>query len=330
MNDLQPIDDPNYDCPEYGGPIVELPPDHQFGPMYVAAQMPNPWHAFGWIKNKLWPIATGKGIRVAVLDTGYTKHAMGPEPIAARSFVNGQSWADGNSHGTHCAGTILCRRDDQGDSIGLAPDADLIVGKVLSNQGSGGSDGIAAGIRWAADQGAHVISMSLGGGGADTGTNQAIDYAWSKGCIVNAAAGNSGFNGSNTIGWPAKYENCLCCGAYQESGAIASFSSGGRELDWACPGQNVISFATDGSGYRSMSGTSMATPWGSGLLACLVELRLRQGLPLFTSAQQVRDYFDKALKDAGQPGFDVRFGRGVADGDFLLLAIINELAKAGI
>lgn len=327
--DLQPIDDLNEDCPKFGGPIVEIPPDQEpYGPMFESMQMPTAWHQFAWIKEQLWKVATGKNIKVAVLDTGYTKHEMGPEPLAARSFIQGQSWSDGNGHGTHVVGSVCCRRDAAGNSIGMAPDADLIVGKVLSNEGSGGSDGIAAGIRWAADQGAHVISMSLGGGGPDTATNQAIDYAWSLGCIVNAAAGNSGYNGSNTIGWPAKYQNCLCDGSYAENGAISNFSSGGREMDWACPGSNVISFSTNGSGYRGMSGTSMATPWGSGLLACMVELRLRQGLPVFTSAQQVRDYFAKSLKDAGAPGFDVRFGYGKADGEFLINAIIKELTAA--
>lgn len=325
--DFQPIDDPNLDCPEYGGPIVELPPDTSVGAMFESLQMPAAWHQFPWIKD-LWKVATGKGVRIAYLDTGYTQHKYGPTPVAARSFIQGESWSDGNGHGTHVVGSGSCRWDESGNSIGLAPDSGVIVGKVLSNGGSGGSSGIAAGIRWAADQGAHVISMSLGSGSPDTDTNKAIDYAWSKGCIVHAAAGNSGFNGSNTIGWPAKYENCLCCGAYNSSGGIANFSSGGREIDWACPGQDVISFNTNGAGFRSMSGTSMATPWGSGLLGCLVELRLKQGLPLFTSAQQVRDYFDKVLKDAGTPGFDHRFGMGKADGEFLVAAILKDLTGA--
>jgi len=328
MLDVQPIDDPNLDCPSYGGPVVELPPDRTVGALFESLQMPNAWHQFPWIKDKLWPIATGKGVRVAILDTGYAKHEMGPDPIAARSFVSGQSWADGNGHGTHCAGSVLCRRDASGNSIGMAPDAELIIGKVLSNEGSGASSGIAAGIRWAADQGAHVISMTLGGGAADTGTNQAIDYAWSKGCMVNAAAGNAGYNGANTIGWPGKYANCLCCGAYQSNGTIANFSSGGREIDWANPGQDVISFSTNGTAYRPMSGTSMATPLGSGALACLVEIRLRQGLPLFTSAQEVLDYFDQSLKDAGVAGFDERFGKGIPDGEFLMKAIIFALTGA--
>lgn len=328
MGDIQSISDLNLDCENYGGEIYTIPPDIEYGGQFELANIPDTWHIYDWLSEKLWPTATGKGIKIAILDTGYTKHQYGPEPIAARSFIQGQSWADGHGHGTHCAGTALGRRDASGRGIGTAPDAELIVGKVLSNQGSGGSGGIAAGIRWAADQGAHVISMSLGGGGSDSGTNQAIDYAWSKGCIVHASAGNSGYNGRNTIGWPARYEGCLCNGAYRSDGQIANFSSGGRELDWACPGQAIVSFATNGSGWRTMSGTSMSCPYGSGLLACLCELRLRQGLPMFRSAQEVRDWFTQALIDAGAPGWDERFGHGKADGSFLVSAIMDQLKWA--
>lgn len=322
------IDDTIYDGPEYGGPVIGLPPDDQVGAMLAhdALTVPGAWHRFDWIKNQLWPVATGRGVVVAVLDTGYNKHAYGPEPLAARSFISGQSVADGNGHGTHCIGSVLCRRDADGNSIGLAPDAELLAGKVLSNGGSGGSDGITAGIRWAADQGAHVISLSLGGGGSYAPTNQAIDYAWSKGCIVTAAAGNSGFSGANTIGWPAKYENCICTGAYQQNGSISNFSSGGREIDWACPGSAVVSFSTNGSGWRTMSGTSMATPLGAGFLACLVELWLRQGRSMFRSADELRSYFARVLKDAGAPGFDHRFGWGVPQENFLAEAILKDLS----
>jgi hypothetical protein len=220
---------------------------------------------------------------------------------------------------THCAGTALGR-----NGIGVAPEADLIVFKCLSDQGSGSSTGIAQGIRWAADQGADVISLSLGGGGSDSMTNQAIDYAFSLGCIVNAAAGNSGYNGSNTIGWPARYGGCICCGAYQASGQIANFSSGGKEIDWACPGQDIISFSKNGSGYTSMSGTSMATPFGSGLLACIVEVMRRQGKPQWKATDAVRAFFKANLKDAGAPGFDPRFGHGIPVADSLLQSLLRS------
>lgn len=327
--DLQSAYEMNLDYPEATGMVYSHAPDLEVGPRFDWVMgVPEAWHMYGWMAEKLWPVSTGQGIRIAILDTGYAKHKYGPEPVAARSFIRGQSWLDLHGHGTHCAGTALGRRDESGRGIGAAPDADLIVGKVLSNSGSGASSGIAAGVRWAADEGAHIISMSLGGGGSDPETNEAINYAWEKGCIVHASAGNSGYNGRNTIGWPAKYKNCLCNGAYQSDGRIANFSSGGDEMDWACPGQAIISFGIRGDDWRSMSGTSMSCPRGSGLLACLMSLRLRQGFPAFRSAQEVRDWFTQSLIDAGAPGWDARFGFGRAGEEFLVSAILDGLMGA--
>ena len=326
--DLQPIEDTNDDCPEYGGPDVGIPPDFRAGIASTSTAMPKTWHCFPWIKEKLWPITTGKGIKVAVLDTGYNKHDYGPEPIAARSFVKGESWADGHAHDSHCIGTVLCRRDENGDSIGMAPDADLIVGKVLSNSGSGGSDGITQGIVWAVDQGAAVISMSLGSGSSYGPTNEAIDYAWSKGCITVCAAGNDGYRGANTINWPGKYQNAICVGSYSKNGQISSFSSGGREIDVACPGEEITSFHRDGKRMQLMSGTSMATPGMGGRTALLESLRRAQGLPVFRSAEEFLEYCRGVLVDAGEPGFDVRFGIGIPEFDFVLKALILGLTGA--
>lgn len=300
-------------------PIYGIPPDTAVSDM-VFAMAPRLWHWPEELSAKVATIATGRGVKIAIGDTGYTKHVDGPEPVASKSFISGQSaLRDGNGHGTHCAGTALGR-----NGIGVAPAADLIVFKCLSDQGSGSSTGIAQGIRWAAEQGADIISLSLGGGGSDTATNQAIDYAFSLGCVVNAAAGNAGYNGSNTIGWPGKYDGCICCGAYQASGAIANFSSGGREVDWCCPGADIISFANTGSGYRSMSGTSMATPFGSGVLALIVEVMRRQGQQHWTAAKSVNEFFKANLKDAGTPGFDPRFGHGIPVADSLLQSLLKS------
>ena len=309
---MSAIHEENYDPP------VTLPPDIVSGLVY--SQAPDLWHLPKNTWEQIWTKATGRGVKVFVLDTGYTKHVDGPEPIAARSFINGQSVSDPQSgHGTHCAGTVLGR-----NGIGVAPDAELGVGKVLSNQGSGSSSGIAAGIRWAVDQGADIISMSLGGGSSYGPTNEAIDYAFQNGCFVNAAAGNSGYNGANTIGWPAKYDGCLCCGAYRSDGRIANFSSGGRQIDWACPGQDIISFSNTGSGYRSMSGTSMATPYGSGFLALIVEIMRREGQAQWTAIDAVRAFFRNNMTDAGQPGFDERFGWGIPTVDEIIKTLLAD------
>lgn len=304
-------------------PIWQIPPDTVVSDM-VYTQAPTLWHLPRAEWKAIHERVTGKGVTVAVLDTGYTRHEFGPDPVEWQSFIRGQSIRDGNGHGTHCAGTVLGRYD--GDQpIGVAPGASLIVGKVLSDQGSGASDGIAAGIRWAVDAGADVISMSLGGGSSYGPTNEAIDYAFSRGCIVNAAAGNAGYaNGRNTVGWPAKYSGCLCCGAYRSDGQIANFSSGGRELDWACPGQDIVSFSTDGSGYRSMSGTSMATPYGSGILALIIELMRREGQAQWTAIDAVRAFFRANMRDAGAPGFDERFGMGIPVASELVATLSND------
>lgn len=295
-----------------------LPPDLIVHDQVFASAPNNLWHLPRDTWDKIWSKVKGENVRVAVLDTGVVDHPDLPKPVESRSFINGQTVTDGNGHGTHCCGTSVGR-----NGIGVAPAAELLVGKVLSNQGSGGSPGIAAGIRWAADQGADVISMSLGGGGSDPETNQAIDYAWSKGAITNVAAGNAGYNGADTIGWPAKYINAICNGATRSDGQIASFSSGGRRLDWATPGEQIISASYRG-GYVAMSGTSMATPFGSGLLALIVSLMRREGMPRFTAAEAVRKFFEQWCEDRGQPGRDVRFGFGVPRAADIVAALVND------
>jgi subtilisin family serine protease len=310
-----------HDVPVYGGPTVTLPKDlDRSKDQVMQLNKPRLWHWLPELAEAMSKIATGRGIRIAVLDTGYTKHPDGPDPIASKSFIRGESITDGNGHGTHVAGSALGR-----NGIGIAPGAELIVGKVLSNEGSGASDGIAAGIRWAAEQGADIINMSLGGGGSYAPTNQAIDYAVSLGCIVHVSAGNSGFSGNgNTIGWPARHRGCIANGAYRADGQIANFSSGGAELDWACPGEAIVSFSNTGSGYRTMSGTSMSAPIGTGALACVQEVLRREGGKRWKSADAVRAFLKANLKDAGTPGWDPRFGNGIPVFDMFVSGMMNK------
>lgn len=288
-------------------PIIKLPPDLQIGD--EVQSLANLWHLQDGVWKPIWAKTDGGGpnpVKLAVLDTGMNDHPDLPAPIAAKSFINGQSWRDPSSgHGTHCAGTALGR-----NGIGVAPGCQLIVGKVLSNGGSGSSSGIAAGIRWATEQGADVISMSLGGGSAYEPTRQAIAYALSRGTVVVAAAGNAGYNGRNTIGYPGRFLESLCIGATQQNGQIANFSSGGRQIDIAAPGQSIIS-ASNRGGYRSMSGTSMATPFAAGLCALIIESMRREGHAMLTGVEAWREFFGRFVEDRGAPGTDVRFGQGV-------------------
>lgn len=299
-------------------PPVYLPPD-LVSDVQTFAVPGDLWHLPKSTFDPIWKRVTGKGVVVAVLDTGCSSHESLPEPVVAQSFIQGQNWKDGNGHGTHCAGTVLGR-----NGIGLAPDASLMVGKVLSNQGGGSSDGIAKGIRWAVDNGADVISMSLGSDSPYQPTQDALRYAGEKGVLVVSAAGNSGFDGRrNSIGYPAKYLESLCIGAYRQDGQRASFSSGGRELDMCCPGQDIISCSTS-NGFRGMSGTSMATPYAAGLLCLVVELMRREGHAAFSGVDAARTFLSRYTQDKGDPGHDPYWGFGIPKTQDIIAGLIND------
>lgn len=299
-------------------PPVYLPPDLVSDVMTFAAPV-ELWHLPKTTFEPIWNRVSGKGIKAAVLDTGCNPHDVLPEPVEGRSFIQGESWKDGNGHGTHCAGTVLGR-----EGIGVAPAASLLVGKVLSNRGSGSSDAIAQGITWAVDAGADVISMSLGSSSPYQPMQSALQYAWSKGVVVVAAAGNSGYTGrANTIGYPGRYPETLCIGAYRSDGQRASFSSGGREMDMVCPGQDIISCSTQ-NGYVGMSGTSMATPFAAGLFCLIIELMRREGYPAFSGVEAVREFLKLYTQDKGEPGFDPAWGFGIPKTSEIINGLLND------
>jgi subtilisin len=275
----------------------------------------------------------GNGIKVAVLDTGvYTNHidlSGSAEQCkdftqTSSSLVNG-TCADRNGHGTHVAGTVLAHGGYDGLGVyGVAPEAELWAYKVLTDSGSGYSDDIANAIRHAADEKTRtgskvIISMSLGSSGKDTLITNAVNYAYSKGVLVIAAAGNSGPN-SNTIGYPGALPNAIAVAALenvQQNGTyrVADFSSRGnpatdadyyigeRDVEISAPGAAIESTWYDGN-YKTISGTSMATPHVSGLAAKLWATNLSW------SHTQLRSELQRRAKL-----YDIKGGYGAATGD---------------
>ena len=190
-----------------------------------------------------WTASRGGGAVVAVLDTGFDfGHPDLPEPILTRSFVSGQAVQDGNSHGTHCSGTVLAVDNTDG-VVGVAPSASLMIGKVLGDSGSGSNAGVMAGADWAATNGADVISMSLGSTGSDQAEADLYAAVVASGVLVVAAAGN---NNSRDPFYPAWYPGVLSVAAVDSANSRASFSNFGPNISVSAPGVGVLSTVPTG------------------------------------------------------------------------------------
>jgi subtilisin family serine protease len=229
---------------------------------------------------------TGNGIKVAVLDTGFDSghpDFVG-RSVTRASFITGETADDGHGHGTHCIGTACGPRQPQRlPAYGIASQAAIFAGKVLSNQGRGADGGILAGIDWAIRNQCVVISMSLGapvalGATFSTVYETVAQRALAAGSLIVAAAGNESSRPGRIapVGHPANCPSIVAVGAVDASLAIARFSSGGMNLrggqvDIAAPGVAVISAAPRPRLYATMSGTSMATPHAAGLVALHAE-----------------------------------------------------------
>ena len=229
---------------------------------------------------------SGRGTRVAVLDTGLDldhPDFVGRR-ITSQSFVPNQPVQDGHGHGTHCVGTACgTRQPGQLPRYGVAFQADIFVGKVLSNQGSGPDRGILGGINWAITNGCQIVSMSLGsavfpGQGFDPIYEQVAQRALAAGTLIIAAAGNESGRPTHIapIGRPANCPSIMAVGALDVQMRVAPFSNGGLnpqggQVDIAGPGVAVRSSWPRPTLYRTISGTSMATPHVAGLAALFAE-----------------------------------------------------------
>jgi subtilisin family serine protease len=239
---------------------------------------------------KAWEAGlTGKGVKVAVLDTGAD---LAHPDLAGRvsesmSFIEGEEVADRNGHGTHVASTVggSGAASEGAAEKGVAPGATLAVGKVLSDEGSGSESQIIAGMEWAAkDVDAKIVSMSLGSREPSDGTDpmaQAVNSLTAEtGALFVIAAGNSGAPGS--IGSPGAADSALTIGAVDSADEAAYFTSQGPrhgdqalKPDLSAPGVDILAARSQlapGTGlYTSLSGTSMATPHVAGVAALLAE-----------------------------------------------------------
>ncbi|RRJ33544.1 S8 family peptidase [Halocatena pleomorpha] len=210
---------------------------------------------------------TGSGADIAIIDTGID--ASHPDlqanlgagyAVTSCSWGCDYDWGDDNGHGTHCAGTANAVNNAEG-VVGVSANATLHAVKVLNSYGSGSYSDIAAGIEYVADRGWDVASLSLGGS-YSAAVADAVDYAYSRGVLVVAAAGNSG-PCTDCVGHPASHSDAMAVSATNNADGLASFSSTGPEVEIAAPGADIYSTYTS-DGYNTLSGTSMACPHVAG------------------------------------------------------------------
>lgn len=245
----------------------------------------------------------GQGIRVAVVDTGvdYRHPDLAHACRGGYDFVNNDpDPMDDNGHGTHVAGVLVARSDGVG-VVGVAPDAELYALKVLDRSGVGYWSDVIAALEWAMDNGIHIVNMSLGGGGSEA-LAAACQAACDRGLLLVAAAGNGGA-GLDTVIAPARYPSVIAVAATDLTDVRATFSATGESIELAAPGVGVYS-CLPGSGYGSMSGTSMACPHVAGAAALVWS-----GNPTWTG-RDVRSSLRSTALDLGPAGRDNESGYG--------------------
>lgn len=258
-------DNPNvaYAEPNYYYHATWTPNDPSFPTQYG----PQTIHA-----PEAWDVTKGsQDVKIAVVDTGVQLNHpdLDGKVIPGRDFVqDDDDPTDGNGHGTHVAGIAAAVADNNNGIAGIAPDAKILAVRVLNERGSGTLDDVASGITYAADQGAQVINLSLGAPFPSKAIEDAVNYAWNKGSVVVAAAGNSG---SSSPSYPAYYDHAIAVASTDSADKKSSFSNYGTWVDVAAPGTNIYSTFLGGS-YSTLSGTSMASPHVAGLAGLLASL----------------------------------------------------------
>lgn len=262
----------------------------------------------------VWPGGnTGDPVKVGIIDTGIsTKHPdLTTNVKGGVNTINPlKSWNDDNGHGSHVAGITGAINNTIG-VVGVGPGIDLYAIKVLGASGSGYLSDVIEGIQWAVAKSMRVVNMSLGTSSNIQSFHDAVTAAHNQGVVVVAAAGNSG----GSVLYPAAYLEVIAVGATDVNNQIAPWSSHGPEVDLAAPGVSIYS-TYKGTGYATLSGTSMAAPHVAGSAALVLNTPVGaydiNGNGLWDPSE-VQEKLQKTATEFGAPGWDEFFGWGLVN-----------------
>lgn len=294
--------------PPYRVDLVNVPQSAQEGVDWAVASYGIP---------ALWKQTHGAGVRVAVIDSGVAPHTSLKDVVVDyRNFSSDSEVYDSLGHGTHVAGIIGAKT---GVAKGIASGVEIVSLKVLGHSGMGSNDSVATAVSHAIESKCDIICMSLGSPKPSAIVHEAIRRAESAGLIVVCAAGNDG----GAVNYPAAFQETIGVGAVDKDGNVCEFSSRGKEIVVAAPGQDITSTWL-ANGYATISGTSMAAPFVTGVLSLYVSAAKAEGKKV--NHKSALKALSETSRDAGPPGRDAEYGWGLLDPHRLL----NFSAQASV
>jgi major intracellular serine protease len=275
---------------------------------------------------EVWLDTQGRGIKVAVLDTGCdTNHQdLRDNILPGYNMVDrSEDVYDDHGHGTHVSGIICCKNRYRW-ICGVAPQCKVVPVQVLNSNGGGTYRDIIDGIYFAIEQDCDIINMSLYMSVNDPALYRAIREAYNKNISVICSSGNFGEKDHEDVVYPSRYTQTISVGAIDSNKQKAGFSNTGVNLDFVAPGVEIISTFPNNQ-YKAAWGTSFSCPWLSGVVALMLSKhRFSGGRTPINNVEDVREHLKRFAVDLGSVGKDIKYGYGLIDVQSMIGGTLSE------